>query len=328
MWGTRARMRKTSPPDPLSRLGEGETRRACSPSPRRRGGWGVRSESRAGRSRCQSQDGRRRRAGLPVPPGEQGRARCSAPASSRPAPSAPGRCPSARAKADPAPHAAPKARGREQARRDQRCPARLPPSPAPRSRAVELVWAADADPVSLDPLSPAPAPASTSVWADLTYQSLVMFDEHLKLVPVPRRGVGQHQPDHLDLQAAPGRPLPRRQRIRGRGCQVLVRASGAAPAAARPRSRLARPDRQGRADGQVRGRVHARRSRTHRSWRRSRRCAARRWSRAAGCSGPARPPRRRRSGAGRSRSPSTSLAATCGTSSTPTTGRSGLPVPG
>jgi peptide/nickel transport system substrate-binding protein len=44
-----------------------------------------------------------------------------------------------------------------------------------------VVWAVDAGPVTLDPL--ADGPAALRVWADLTYQSLVMFDENLRLMP-------------------------------------------------------------------------------------------------------------------------------------------------
>jgi peptide/nickel transport system substrate-binding protein len=49
-------------------------------------------------------------------------------------------------------------------------------------RGGALVWAAEADPVDLDPLGSGGA-ASLAVWADLAYQSLVMFDENLRLTP-------------------------------------------------------------------------------------------------------------------------------------------------
>jgi len=45
-----------------------------------------------------------------------------------------------------------------------------------------VVWAAEADPVDLDPLRAAD-PGSVAIWGDLTYQSLVMFDEKLKVTP-------------------------------------------------------------------------------------------------------------------------------------------------
>jgi peptide/nickel transport system substrate-binding protein len=43
-------------------------------------------------------------------------------------------------------------------------------------------WAAEADPVNLDPHTSASF-SSVQTWGDLTYQSLVMFDEHLEIVP-------------------------------------------------------------------------------------------------------------------------------------------------
>ena len=45
-----------------------------------------------------------------------------------------------------------------------------------------IVWAAEADPLSLDPYTVTSA-AARHAWGDLTYQSLVMFDDRLKLVP-------------------------------------------------------------------------------------------------------------------------------------------------
>ncbi|MFN8634860.1 MAG: ABC transporter substrate-binding protein [Chloroflexota bacterium] len=57
----------------------------------------------------------------------------------------------------------------------------LAPAGPPRPGG-SVVWLTDADPVTLDPYAGAGA-ASARAWADLTYQSLVMFDENLKLVP-------------------------------------------------------------------------------------------------------------------------------------------------
>jgi peptide/nickel transport system substrate-binding protein len=52
-----------------------------------------------------------------------------------------------------------------------------PPKPGGK-----VVWAAEADPGSVDALAGAGA-ASLRVWADLVYQSLVMYDENLRLLP-------------------------------------------------------------------------------------------------------------------------------------------------
>ena len=60
---------------------------------------------------------------------------------------------------------------------------------------------------------------------------------------VPGRSVaGLGRPADLDLHAAPGRPVPRRQRVRGRGRQVLVRAGdgAATPPVQEPRSARSR----------------------------------------------------------------------------------------
>ena len=59
----------------------------------------------------------------------------------------------------------------------QATPALGPPKPG-----GSVVWAAEADPLDLDPHTAASFP-SLQAWADLTYQSLVMFDENLKIVP-------------------------------------------------------------------------------------------------------------------------------------------------
>ena len=53
------------------------------------------------------------------------------------------------------------------------------PVPWPPKPGGSMVWAAEADPLDLDPYTA----GSVSAWGDLTYQSLVMFDENLKLVP-------------------------------------------------------------------------------------------------------------------------------------------------
>ena len=45
-----------------------------------------------------------------------------------------------------------------------------------------VVWAAEADPLDLDPYA-ATGAAAMAAWGDLTYQSLVMFDENMKIVP-------------------------------------------------------------------------------------------------------------------------------------------------
>jgi len=49
-------------------------------------------------------------------------------------------------------------------------------------RGGSIVWALEADPGDLDPHGPSSL-ASLPVWGDLTYQSLVMFDENLKVTP-------------------------------------------------------------------------------------------------------------------------------------------------
>src|SRR5688572_874409 len=45
-----------------------------------------------------------------------------------------------------------------------------------------IVWAADANPADLDPRTAA-SYAVRQAWGDLSYQSLVMFDENLKVTP-------------------------------------------------------------------------------------------------------------------------------------------------
>jgi peptide/nickel transport system substrate-binding protein len=52
-----------------------------------------------------------------------------------------------------------------------------PPKPGGK-----VVWAAEADPGSVDPLA-GPDLASLRVWAGVAYQSLVMYDENLRLLP-------------------------------------------------------------------------------------------------------------------------------------------------
>lgn len=59
----------------------------------------------------------------------------------------------------------------------QATPALGPPKPG-----GSVVWAAEADPLDLDPFA-ATGFAALAAWGDLTYQSLVMFDENLKIVP-------------------------------------------------------------------------------------------------------------------------------------------------
>jgi peptide/nickel transport system substrate-binding protein len=75
-------------------------------------------------------------------------------------------------------------------------PTPLPPStrPAPDAKVSaraapgvvkaggSIVWAADADPADLDPAITNSIPARRA-WGDLAYQSLVMFDENLKVTP-------------------------------------------------------------------------------------------------------------------------------------------------
>src|SRR4051794_5403744 len=56
-------------------------------------------------------------------------------------------------------------------------PVLWPPKPG-----GSLVGAAEADPADLDPHTTA-AFASLQAWGDLTYQSLVMFDANMKIVP-------------------------------------------------------------------------------------------------------------------------------------------------
>jgi len=58
-----------------------------------------------------------------------------------------------------------------------------PPTPTPKTGGV-LAWAvgADADPGDLDPYTNRSV-ASVRAWGDLTYQSLVMYDDQMKLVP-------------------------------------------------------------------------------------------------------------------------------------------------
>ena len=56
----------------------------------------------------------------------------------------------------------------------QATPALGPPKPG-----GSVAWAAEADPGALDPY----AANGLSIWGDLTYQSLVMFDDSMKLVP-------------------------------------------------------------------------------------------------------------------------------------------------
>ena len=66
------------------------------------------------------------------------------------------------------------------------------PTPAADARATpvagsarvggSVVWAADADPVSLDPYA-ATSDAALQAWGDVTYQSLTMFDDKLRVVP-------------------------------------------------------------------------------------------------------------------------------------------------
>jgi peptide/nickel transport system substrate-binding protein len=59
----------------------------------------------------------------------------------------------------------------------QAAPAAGPPKPG-----GSTIWAAEADPLDLDPHAGASF-ASVQAWGDLTYQSLVMFDENLKVTP-------------------------------------------------------------------------------------------------------------------------------------------------
>jgi peptide/nickel transport system substrate-binding protein len=58
-----------------------------------------------------------------------------------------------------------------------------PPTPTPKTGGA-LAWAvgADADPGDLDPHTN-PSLAAVRAWGDLTYQSLVMYDDRMKLVP-------------------------------------------------------------------------------------------------------------------------------------------------
>jgi peptide/nickel transport system substrate-binding protein len=59
----------------------------------------------------------------------------------------------------------------------QTAPAAGPPKPG-----GSVVWATEADPGTLNPLYGV-TPGALRVWADLTYQSLVMYDQNLKLLP-------------------------------------------------------------------------------------------------------------------------------------------------
>jgi peptide/nickel transport system substrate-binding protein len=56
------------------------------------------------------------------------------------------------------------------------------PAPGAPKPGGSLVWAAELDPLDLDPRTSAHV-ASIQAWGDLTYQSLVMFDENLKIMP-------------------------------------------------------------------------------------------------------------------------------------------------
>ncbi|MCC6416853.1 MAG: hypothetical protein IT429_01245 [Gemmataceae bacterium] len=56
-----------------------------------------------------------------------------------------------------------------------------PPTPAPKQGGA-LSWALGADPGGLDPYTN-PDPAAVAVWGDLAYQSLVMYDDGMKLAP-------------------------------------------------------------------------------------------------------------------------------------------------
>jgi ABC-type transport system substrate-binding protein len=49
-------------------------------------------------------------------------------------------------------------------------------------RGGSVVWAAEADPVDLNPHGPNSV-GSLPIWGDLAYQSLVMYDENLKITP-------------------------------------------------------------------------------------------------------------------------------------------------
>jgi peptide/nickel transport system substrate-binding protein len=82
-------------------------------------------------------------------------------------------------------------------------------------RGGSVVWAAEADPIDLDPHGPMSA-GSLPVWGDLTYQSLVMFDENLKITPclaeawtassptawtfTLREGIKHHDGNELDAE--------------------------------------------------------------------------------------------------------------------------------
>ena len=90
----------------------------------------------------------------------------------------------------------------------------MPAAGAPRPGG-STVWAADADPSSLDPHAPS-SDAALQAWGDLTYQSLTMFDEKLRIVPALaeswthpdpttwifnlRRGVRFHDGHELDAE--------------------------------------------------------------------------------------------------------------------------------
>ncbi|MCC7367223.1 MAG: ABC transporter substrate-binding protein [Chloroflexi bacterium] len=65
---------------------------------------------------------------------------------------------------------------------DPKPAARATPQAGPPRPGGALVWATDSDPLDLDPHAGGSV-TGAAAWADLTYQSLVMFDEQMRLAP-------------------------------------------------------------------------------------------------------------------------------------------------
>ena len=112
------------------------------------------------------------------------------------------------------------------------------------AEARSLKWARGADALTLDPHGQNEGP--TIAFNNQVYETLIARDNAHKLVPGLAVSWRLRRPDHLGVQAAPGREIPRRRGLHRRRRGVLLSARARADLRLQGLSRLREGDREGR----------------------------------------------------------------------------------